>query len=79
MNAAARVVLALVAATLLCAVFAIAHGQAVGRVGTVGSLMSPTPSAGGGPAPPDPFGITTEDDQPLTTEADDPLVTEAAP
>lgn len=76
MNVAARIVLGLVAATVLCAVFAIAHGQAVGRVGGVGELMSPTNGAtGGGGIPAN--AIATETDLGLLTEADEYITTEA--
>jgi Na+/H+-dicarboxylate symporter len=78
MKAAARIVLVLVAVTLACGIFAIAHGQAVGNVGRVGALMSPTPAGSSAP-PVNAFGIVTEADAPLVTESDIPLETEAAP
>ena len=52
----------------------------VGFLSNPGTLMQPPgPGFGGGPIPPSPFSIVTENDQPLTTEADQVLYTEAAP
>jgi hypothetical protein len=52
----------------------------VGFLSNPGTLMQPPgPGFGGGPSPPSPFAIVTEDDQPLTTEASEVLETEDAP
>lgn len=75
MNVAARIVLGLVAVTLAVGVFAIAHGQTVGRVGTVGALMSPTDGSAGGGTPSN--AIATEDDLGLLTEGDEFITTES--
>jgi hypothetical protein len=77
MHAAARIVLGLVVATLLVGVFAIAHGQSVGRVGGVGAFMSPKPAGGGTPA--NTFRIVTEGNANLVTESSVVIETEAAP
>ena len=70
--------LVLVAVLLGSFVFSKAYGQAVGRVGSVGALMSPNAGAGGLP-PISPFAIVTESGQQLDTEAGQYLETEGAP